>query len=78
VGRPTGPTTRWRTREVSAGEQDALLGAMADADVAAIVGRSAEAVRSRRQVKKVATFVDRRRSVQNSEGVVGRSHPAGR
>ncbi len=57
------PTGRWAATGWTT-EQDALLGTMPDADVGAIVGRTAVAVRSRRQVKKVPTFADPRRAAR--------------
>lgn len=71
------PPNRWAATGWTP-EQDALLGTMPDENVAAIVGRTAEAVRCRRRVRRVKIFADRRLSGRNSDGVTGRCHPPSR
>jgi hypothetical protein len=56
------PTGRWAATGWTA-EQLALLGTMPDTDLAARIGRTTEAVRSKRQVARFPTHTDRRRRV---------------
>jgi len=54
------PPPRWEATGWTA-EQDALLGTMTDADLAARIGRTVGAVRSRRTNAGIPTHTDRRR-----------------